>query len=231
MIEGRFNIVFAGRIVPGKTDEEVKHNLARLFKTQLSQIERLFSGSEVTIKKNLDYVQAMKYQSALKQAGALVLIKKIDDGDSAVAEQSHRSQTEPKLTHDQQKQADGARKDEGASSTDDGSDTPDKWSVAAPGARLPETEKPAPLPVPDLSRFSVAEPGVTLAPSKKQPEVEVDLSGLSLDEPGPMPASEPKQALVIEVPDLSVAPPGEKIPNAPDDKPKLNPDISHLRLE
>ncbi|NVJ51365.1 MAG: hypothetical protein HWE11_13325, partial [Gammaproteobacteria bacterium] len=76
MIDGKFDIVFAGRIVPSKTEAEVKQNLARLFKTQPENIERLFSGQEVSIKKGLDYAQAMKYQSALKQAGALVLLKK-----------------------------------------------------------------------------------------------------------------------------------------------------------
>lgn len=88
MVDGKFDIVFAGRTVPGKTPEEVQQNLAKLFKTGESQIKRLFLGGEVAIKKGLDYTQAMKYQSALKQAGALVLIKPVQDG-------SGNTQSEP----------------------------------------------------------------------------------------------------------------------------------------
>jgi hypothetical protein len=219
MIEGQFNIVFAGRLTPGKTEVEVKQNLARLFKTQVQQIERLFIGSEVTLKKNLDYAQAMKYQSALKQAGALVLIKKVDPVT-----------TQP-MGSVQKQGAQSPQNVEKPSSDVNNLNEKSDWSVAPPGERLPSTEKPAPIPVPDLSAYSVANLGTTLVEQKNKPTVEVDTSGLSLDELGPLPTPAAKPAPEVDVSGLSVAPPGEKIPNAPDNKPKLNPDTSYLSLE
>lgn len=236
MIEGRFNIVFAGRLTPGKTEAEVKQNLARLFKTSVEQMERLFAGSEVTIKKNLEYAQAMKYQSALKQAGALVLIKKVETDDSP-ADQSPQSEVKPPLQPDQGAAPINAPSGNTVAPQDTvKAESPSEsfdedWSVADPGERLPEQEKHSPIAEPDLSSYSVGAPGEVLAESKPKPKTEVDTSGLSLDDLGPLPSAELPPVPEVDLSDLSVAPAGEKIPTAPDDKPKVNPDTSHLSLD
>lgn len=74
MIDGKFDVIFRGQIVKGSDLNDVKNNLVSLFKSSLNAVEPLFSGADIKIKKSLDYATAMKYQSALKQAGALAII-------------------------------------------------------------------------------------------------------------------------------------------------------------
>ena len=71
----QYAVYFSGEIRPGLSKEEVKQNLAKLFKTDQARIEPLFSGQEVTLKTDLDEVTAEKYKTILEQAGALVRIK------------------------------------------------------------------------------------------------------------------------------------------------------------
>lgn len=77
MIDGKFDIVFRGQIIRGMDVSQVKSNLVSLFKSSDGAVEKLFGGNEVVVRKSLDYATAMKYQSALKKAGALALIKEI----------------------------------------------------------------------------------------------------------------------------------------------------------
>ncbi len=77
MIDGNFDVIFRGQIVKGREINEVKNNLVSLFKSSLNAVEPLFSGADIKIKKSLDYSTAMKYQSALKQAGALAIISEV----------------------------------------------------------------------------------------------------------------------------------------------------------
>ncbi len=77
MIDGQFDVVFRGQTIKSMQEDEVKANLMTLFKSTPEAIDKLFSGNEMSIKKSLDYGTAMKYQSALKKAGALALIKEV----------------------------------------------------------------------------------------------------------------------------------------------------------
>ena len=69
MIDGKFDVVFRGKIVRGLDESVVKSNLVTLFKSSPEAVDKLFNGSEVVVRKELDYATAMKYQSALKKAG------------------------------------------------------------------------------------------------------------------------------------------------------------------
>jgi len=72
MTEARYKIVFDGQLMPEMTLETVKDNLARLFKSDPSKIDALFSGSPVALKRDLAETEADKYLAALQQAGARV---------------------------------------------------------------------------------------------------------------------------------------------------------------
>jgi len=85
MIEGQFDLVFRGQTMKNTDIAEVKNNLVNLFKSSPEAVDRLFCGEEVVVKKSLDYTTAMKYQSALKKAGALALIKEIESVEPAEA--------------------------------------------------------------------------------------------------------------------------------------------------
>jgi len=70
MTEARYKIVFDGQLMPEMTLETVKDNLARLFKSDPSKIDALFSGSPVALKRDPAETEADKYLAALQQAGA-----------------------------------------------------------------------------------------------------------------------------------------------------------------
>jgi uncharacterized membrane protein YhaH (DUF805 family) len=69
MSETRFNIVFDGALLPGVDATTAKLNLANLFRSDISAIERLFGGHKVALKSNLSQTEAQKYLEALNQSG------------------------------------------------------------------------------------------------------------------------------------------------------------------
>ena len=77
MIMKQFNVVFGGAISGGHNVEDVKKNLADLFKADPQKIDQLFEASQVVLKRNVDYDQAMKYQTALQRAGAVCDVKEV----------------------------------------------------------------------------------------------------------------------------------------------------------
>ena len=88
MSEQRFEVVFRGDVEPGQAVAEVKEGLIRLFNTDASRIDQMFSGKPVVIKGNLDEETAQHYQASLKKAGALVQIRSMSPESSAPAKDS-----------------------------------------------------------------------------------------------------------------------------------------------
>ena len=70
MDQARFKIVFDGTLMPQTPLETAKENLARLFKSDTSKIDALFSGKPVVLKRDLSDDEADKYLRALHGAGA-----------------------------------------------------------------------------------------------------------------------------------------------------------------
>ncbi|AGI22410.1 hypothetical protein H681_02640 [Pseudomonas sp. ATCC 13867] len=70
MDQARFKIVFDGTLMPQTPMETAKENLARLFKSDTSKIDALFSGKPVVLKRDLSDDEADKYLRALHGAGA-----------------------------------------------------------------------------------------------------------------------------------------------------------------
>ncbi|SDJ88940.1 hypothetical protein [Microbulbifer yueqingensis] len=75
MSEIRYSLIFRGDLVPGYTAEDVKANLARLFKAGPGTVEKLFSGRPLAIKKGLPEAQARQMLAALEKAGAQAALK------------------------------------------------------------------------------------------------------------------------------------------------------------
>lgn len=70
----QYNVVFEGKIAPGKTPAQVKNVLSALFSTDLSSI---FTGNAVTIKTNISRQAALKWQQTFQQAGAICRIEPV----------------------------------------------------------------------------------------------------------------------------------------------------------
>lgn len=64
-----FNLVFSGELVKGAQLDAVKANLVKMFKLAPAQIEKMFSGNAITLKKNIDAETGRKLRAKFKQAG------------------------------------------------------------------------------------------------------------------------------------------------------------------
>lgn len=69
MSERRYRIVFDGALLPGVDLNTAKLNLAALFKSDVSTIERLFNGRPVALKRDLSEADAQTYLQALQNTG------------------------------------------------------------------------------------------------------------------------------------------------------------------
>ncbi len=192
MIDGKFDVVFRGQVVRGMDESVVKTNLVALFKSSPEAVEKLFTGNEVVVRKDLDYGTAMKYQSALKKAGALALIKEIEQkpiaaqpsqgkasfgvrtsDDSAPSADVNSPQTNQQDSVDVEKTAetevDSSVKSESTvnqSIADNDSDSSqDSLTVAEPGAQILPDKIYEKREV-DTSQLSLASAGERILPEK-----------------------------------------------------------------
>ncbi|MBT8139497.1 MAG: hypothetical protein KJP25_07000 [Gammaproteobacteria bacterium] len=94
--ERRFDIMFHGEPLNGTDVSEVKENLRQLFKLGDPDLERMFSGQPISIKKDLDRKTANQYQQALTRAGAKIQLvlatAKAAPGDEQTAQGSGAAQ-------------------------------------------------------------------------------------------------------------------------------------------
>ena len=77
MTQSTYDVSFNGGLVAGADLTQVKNNVASLFKTDVEKIEVMFSGKRVVVKRNLDEQTALKYQAAMKNAGAVCQITEV----------------------------------------------------------------------------------------------------------------------------------------------------------
>lgn len=75
MRDDHFQLVFAGRLAEGVSPAQVRQSLQARFNLSDSQLERLFDGSPVTVKRNLTESAAERYRQAFLEAGAVVEIQ------------------------------------------------------------------------------------------------------------------------------------------------------------
>lgn len=167
MSEEKFNVVFRGQIRKNFELHDVKQNLAQLFKSTPQAIENLFTGAEVTIRKSLDYPQAMKYQAALKNAGALALIQQAEEQPPTQQPAQQPSAEQPS----ENQQTANSQSESALSNSESKS--------------KPKTEpEPQAEQVSDTDAFSVAPVGEQILPPKVYEKRQVDTSKLSMGEPG-----------------------------------------------
>ncbi|CAE6931205.1 conserved protein of unknown function [Pseudomonas marincola] len=84
----RFEIAFAGQLVPGADPVKVKANLAKLFQADEQRIALLFSGRRIVIKTGLDAATAEKYRATIERAGAVVEVAEVAATEQGAAVRS-----------------------------------------------------------------------------------------------------------------------------------------------
>ncbi|CAB1059382.1 hypothetical protein D1BOALGB6SA_4144 [Olavius sp. associated proteobacterium Delta 1] len=70
-----YSVIFEGKISNGSQLQEVKRNLAALFKIDDQKADLLFTKPQVVLKKGLDYDSAVKYRKVLLNTGAVCNVK------------------------------------------------------------------------------------------------------------------------------------------------------------
>ncbi len=172
MADSSFEIVFRGDIAPGNSLSEVRERLQQLFKADDAQLERLFSGRPVVLKRGLDRETGERYRDAISKAGALVEVRQAAP-DSEVSDTGHVPETRTEV-------ADSRGEDAGEyQDADEGG-----WGVAPPGADVlaaDERTEHEPRNI-KTSHLSVAPPGADVLSEterSKLVEKDIDTSHLS----------------------------------------------------
>lgn len=190
MSDKHFQVVLSGKLAEGMTPEQVKANVAALFKVGVDKVEKLFNGRPVVIKKGLDASSAQKYQMALQRAGALC---QVVDTSPPAAETPPPASDAPIVP-------DAAANGE----------VPQDDIIPTIDSGLHKSVvKQAPLALGSLEGVQIDEPGVILVKPQEIEEPKLDLSGLSMDEPG-VTLIEPEEAqeALVDISGLSMDEPG-----------------------
>ena len=70
-----FKVVFEGQLQAGVDLQTARSNLAQLFKSDVSSVDRLFTGKPMTLKRDLTRDDAQRYLQALTEAGVAARIE------------------------------------------------------------------------------------------------------------------------------------------------------------
>jgi hypothetical protein len=215
MSQPSYEIVFYGNLVEGFSIDETKKHVAQLFKTNVDQVERMFTGKRVVIRNKLDQDTALKYIVAMQKRGAACQIEamgaagvKVEfsgvaaqtpapasapSAASAPAEPSRPETVEAKASFVQASPA-------GSESRPVSRETENKSGLPIAGEKVDEILSSA--------HFELNQTGCRLSDEKE--DVHLDLPGLDA---------------------ISLAPVGSDITEKKPDIPVSVPDISHLSLE
>ncbi|MCL2830374.1 MAG: DUF805 domain-containing protein [Betaproteobacteria bacterium] len=79
----KVRIVFRGEIIAGEVEAQVKQRAAQLFKVSPEQVEKLFSGKPIVLRKELPEEEGPRYRKRLEQAGMHVYIEEIEEASSS----------------------------------------------------------------------------------------------------------------------------------------------------
>lgn len=180
MDDKHFDVVFRGHLAAGADEADVKAALARLFKSTPAQIERLFSGKRVVIKKNLDREQADKYREVLRNAGAKVSLVSSKAASATLAPVDSPAPPAQRASYAVDDPTEKVSQRASFATDDPAASEP---GAADPVAASMESNAPtSPTPQDDFGQLSIAEVGATVDESARPPPVEIATEGLEAGE-------------------------------------------------
>ncbi len=191
MSERRFDILFDGSVINGHDVSLVKNNVQTLFKLSDEQVDRIFCGKPVAIKRGLDRKSAQQYQTALTKAGAKIqlVLHQVDSTESpsgdSKAQQPNEQQARPAM----------------ASSAAELDTLPAGSPLLDPQERATQAQRDV-----DVSHLSLEKPNPFLSPDDGSLDIGVDQAGaiaadFDLAEPGVLLAP-PGDVEIVELPDI-----------------------------
>jgi len=84
MSEKKYRVTFSGKIINGANVNDVKRRVLALFKSQKTNMEKLFSGQKVIIQKDKTLKECKKIKKAFLQAGVLCEIEPKATNDNKI---------------------------------------------------------------------------------------------------------------------------------------------------
>lgn len=195
--DARYNIVFRGELVPGADPARVRENLGKLFRMDAGRVEKLFAGKAVVLKKEADQATAMKMRALMKKAGAVCEMQSLsDDAGAGTPDSTPEPQTssQPRaqfessdLSTDQPAAAPSSQ----SASTEEletvgtirtgGTGFSGEFEVAPAGSDMGEASRAGPEVEPDISHLSLAPPGTELEELPRHQAIKVpDISHLKV---------------------------------------------------
>jgi len=184
MSEQHFEVVFRGDVEPGRSVAEVKEGLSKLFNTEPSRIDQMFSGKPVVIKANIDEQTALHYQASLKKVGALVDVRSSGAAEGSASNTISMQNT----SSDVSEQSDMSPVDESQQHSSDDTEEMENFDfdVAPIGADILTTEHKKDYTSADVdtSHLTVSDVGSDVLEDKDKrsyDESDVDISHLSID--------------------------------------------------
>lgn len=185
-----FDVYFQGRLMEGASSETARSAIGQMFRLDGAELEHLFSGKPVRIKKGVDADTAGRYRAAFRKAGALIEV--VPEGapepspteavSEPVADTPEKDDTSMQLLPPRTGSL------EGCAPAVEPREIPDtSWmALDLPGATLDETvpTPPAAIDTADLSMSAAG--GYTLEDCvREQTEPPIpDTSHLSVEDPG-----------------------------------------------
>ena len=204
-----YDIFFRGGVMPGVSIDSVKGNLAKLFKANATQIDAMFSGRAIVIKKGLSKDAALQYQAVMEKAGAKVILREkahspASPTPSPLASTTSSQVNAPKPVTPQPPTVQAPAETVATSASGDNS-----WDLAPAGSDVlsesertpfvpkdvdtsaikltsafaePEIAKTPPPPPPNTDHISVAAVGSDILAEKppEPPKPDIDLSGMEV---------------------------------------------------
>ena len=83
--------IFQGQLQPGQTAQQVKGNLHKAFKFSDQQLQALFSGKRIVLRKNISERDAQRFQQLFEKCGAIGQVEIMDDRTRVVTPQAPSS--------------------------------------------------------------------------------------------------------------------------------------------
>ncbi len=205
MSEEMFQILVNGTLTEGAQIEQVKQNIANLFKTNIDKVEPMFSGRKLAVKKNLDKQTALKYKAAINNAGLAAAVAPMKS-----AAPSSTTKTGDTSLDNASLAATGSTIDNSPVAAPADIDT-SSLMMDSVGETLAE-ETSIPEPVIDTAQISMGEAGEDVTEYTPPPEPNIDISKLDMGDAGEdVMQYEAVPEANIDISELSMADSGEDV--------------------
>jgi hypothetical protein len=210
-MDERYRLIFRGEILDGQHRAVVKRRLTDLLALKEEQVEKLFSGKPVVLKRGVDRPTAARYQALFRKAGGQLRVKPEPTGEAAAASDSSPSASP-------------------MASESDAAGVPQAPDFKVQATYFPPPEEPrGEIQAPD---FSVAPVGSVLIDASDAPAVVVPEVDFELAEVGADMLTERKERPMVELGplDFEVAEVGADIGPPARSIDAKAPDVSHLAI-